>query len=282
MAVTGLATPCLDWHAADLPQALKKFKVCELYFSGPLKSKSEQEKISYLLIWTGDEGIELASTWDLSDEERKKLNTYWTKFEGYVAPKSNFRLARYKLRTLKQAEGETIDSFLKKVLVSESKYSNADEHLIDALIFGSNNPNVQAKLLEQDSTLTLDKAIDIARTQEATSTQLADIRGPSSSIHALEHKNRKKQQQQTLDKSSMKMCGNCGRSHGLSSRSVCPAFNTRCKNCNRLHHWGRVCRSGKQPTLHGKNHGKPQQYPKGKAQKQVNSLEQQRLIMQTQ
>jgi hypothetical protein len=46
MAVTGLATPRLDWHAADLPQALKKFKaVCELYFSGPLKSKSEQEKI---------------------------------------------------------------------------------------------------------------------------------------------------------------------------------------------------------------------------------------------
>ena len=118
MAVTGLATPRLDWHAADLPQALKKFKaVCELYFSGPLKSKSEQEKISYLLIWTGDEGIELASTWDLSDEERKKLNTYWTKFEEYVAPKSNFRLARYKLRTLKQAEGETIDSFLKKVRI---------------------------------------------------------------------------------------------------------------------------------------------------------------------
>ena len=124
------------------------------------------------------------------------MNTYWTKLEEYVAPKSNFRLARYKLRTLKQAEGETIYSFLKKVrvLVSESKYSNADEHLIDALIFGSNNPNVQAELLEQDSTLTLDKAIDIARTQEATSTQLADIRGPSSSIHALEHRNRKKQQ----------------------------------------------------------------------------------------
>ena len=45
------------------------------------------------------------------------MNTYWTKFEEYVAPKSNFRLARYKLRTLKQAEGETIDSFLKKVRI---------------------------------------------------------------------------------------------------------------------------------------------------------------------
>ena len=77
MAVTGLATPRLDSHAANLPQALKKFKaVYKLYYSDPLKSKLEQEKISYLLIWTGDEGIELASTWDLSDEERKKLDTF--------------------------------------------------------------------------------------------------------------------------------------------------------------------------------------------------------------
>jgi hypothetical protein len=36
-----------------------------------------------------------------------------------------------------------------------------------------------------------------------------------------------------------------------------------------------VCRSGKQLAVHGKNHGKPQQHPKGKPQKQVNSLEQQ-------
>ena len=75
----------------DAPQALKKFKaVCELYFSGPLKKKDEQEQISYLLIWSGEEGIELVSTWQLTDEERKSLDTYWTKFESYVSPKSNF------------------------------------------------------------------------------------------------------------------------------------------------------------------------------------------------
>lgn len=101
--LAGLPAPKMDWHASDTPQALKKFKaVCELYFSGPLKEKSEQEKISYLLIWSGDEGIELVSTWCITDEERKKLDTYWAKFESYVSPKSNFRLARYKLRTIKQ------------------------------------------------------------------------------------------------------------------------------------------------------------------------------------
>ena len=39
---------------------------CELYFSVPLKDKSEEEKVSYLLIWSGDDGIKLVSTWSLS------------------------------------------------------------------------------------------------------------------------------------------------------------------------------------------------------------------------
>jgi len=141
------------------PKHSKNSKTCELYFSGPLKDKSEEEQVSYLLIWSDEEGIELVSTWSLS--------------------KSNFRLSRYKLHTLKQESGDTVDSFLKKVrlLVKERKYTSPNEHVIDALIFGSNNPRVQSKLLEHDATLTLDKVIDTARTQEATSNQLQDIRG---------------------------------------------------------------------------------------------------------
>ena len=149
--LAGLPTPRMDWSSSDAPQALKKFKnLCELYFSGPLKDKSEEEQVSYLLIWSGEEGIELVSTWSLTADERKKLSTYWEKFEEYVAPRSNFRLARYKLRTLKQEPGESVDSFLKKVriLVAECKFTNPDKHIIDALIFGSNNPRVQSKLLE--------------------------------------------------------------------------------------------------------------------------------------
>ncbi|KAK2552240.1 hypothetical protein P5673_026767 [Acropora cervicornis] len=81
-----------------------------------------------------DERSELASTWTLSTNE-KKLSTYWTKFEDLVAPR-------------------------------KCKYTNHDEHIIDALIFQSNNPRVQSNLLEHDDTLTLDKPVNIARTQQ--------------------------------------------------------------------------------------------------------------------
>ena len=179
----------IDWSSSDAPQALRKFKdLCQLYFSGPLKEKSEPEQISFLLIWSGDEGRELASTWTLTADEKKKLSTYWAKFEGYVAPRSNFRLARYKLPTIKQEPSETVDAFLKKkrILVKECKYTNPDEHIIDALIFGSVNPRVQSKLLEHDDTLTLNKTVNIARTQEATSSQLQDIRGSqTTTVNAL-------------------------------------------------------------------------------------------------
>ena len=97
--LAGLPIPTMDWHSPDAPQALKKFKArCKLYFSGPLKEKSVEEQINYLLIWSGDDGIELVSTWALSAAEKKKLDTYWTNFENYLSPKNNFRISR----TLKQ------------------------------------------------------------------------------------------------------------------------------------------------------------------------------------
>lgn len=89
--LTGLTSPRMDWNSTDLQQALRKFKsTVELYFSGPLKSKTEEEQVSYLLIWAGEEGIELVSTWSITQDEKKKLSTYWKKFEEYVAPKKQF------------------------------------------------------------------------------------------------------------------------------------------------------------------------------------------------
>ena len=247
--LTELPTPCMDWSSTDAPQALKKFKnVCELYFSGPLKDKSEEEQVSYLLIWSGEEGIKLVYRWSLTADDKKKFSTYWEKFEEYVAPRNNFRLARYKLRTLKQEPGEFVDSFLKQVriLVIECKYTNPDEHTIDALIFGSNNPRIQSKLLEYDSTLTPNKAVSIARTQEATSNQLQDIRGSqTTTIDTLKQHGRNPRHRDPntnnlpAQETQGGKCGNCGTFHN-PPRS-CPAYGTRCENCGKPGHWKSLC-----------------------------------------
>ena len=71
--LAGLPIPTMGWNSPDAPQAFKKFKArCELYFSGPLKEKSEDEQISYLLMWSGDDGIEIVSTMNLSATDKTK------------------------------------------------------------------------------------------------------------------------------------------------------------------------------------------------------------------
>ena len=142
-----------------------------------------------------------------------------------MAPRSNFRLARYKLRTIKQEPSETVDSFLKKVriLVKECKYTNSDKHIVDALIFGSNNPRVQSKLLEHDDNLTLDKAVNIAITQETTSNQLQDIRGiQTTTVNALRQDPHTRQPPMQEKQAKDERCGNCGNLHSSKGRRFGP------------------------------------------------------------
>ena len=205
--------------------------------------KGKVRRISFLLIWSGDEGRELASTWTLTADEKKKLSTYWAKLENYVAPRSNLRLAHYKLRTIKQEPSEIVDYFLKKVriLVKECKYPNPDEHIVD---FGSNNPRVQSKLLKHDDTLTLEKAINIARPQEATNNQLQDIRGiQTTTVNALRQGPHTRQPSIQENQTKEERCGNCGNLHDPTRRSVCPAYGTKCEACGKYNQWKAVCRS---------------------------------------
>ena len=87
------------------------------HFDGPLAEKTEAVKVNYLLFWSGEEGIGVSSTWDLSDIESNTLSVYWDRFGKYVAPKSNFIIARIKLRYMKQDNGESVDAYMKTVRI---------------------------------------------------------------------------------------------------------------------------------------------------------------------
>ena len=267
--LSGLPIPSMDWHSPDAAQAFKKFKArCQLYFNGPLKEKTEEEQVSYLLIWSGDDGIELVSTWGLSAGDKKKLDVHWTRFKQYLSPKSNFCLPRFKLRTTKQEPGETIDSFVKRIriLIDECQFTNPDEHIIDTLIFGSSSKRTQSKLLEYDKTLTL----EIARTEEVTNNQMKSI--SSTHIDALKHSRRSYTKPWGP---SICMCGNCGTEHDISDRSLCLAHGTICKACGKENHWKRVCRSKvtkKNPFRNKDNRLKSQDKQRNK-QKQIDAIQ---------
>ena len=270
-SLSGLPTPTMDWHASDAPRALSKFKeLCNLLFNGPLGDLSEERKVNYLLLWVGEEGRELANTWSLIEEDRKSLKPYWDEYEKFVKPKSNFRIARFKLRDMKQSDTESIDEFVKRIriMIKDCNYpaGETNEHIIDTVIFGCKSDKIKSQLLQKDDKLTLDGALDIARTEEATRAQLKDLQ--DSTVHAV----RVKSENQKLIKDKVpragtrqtymkpvqgRHCNNCGNTHS-SKRTDCPAYGTKCLKCGKPNHWKRMCRSNNS-----------QRYSK----KSVNSLE---------
>ena len=127
----------MDWSSGDLPSPWKAFKQhCEFTFGGPLKQKSEEVKCNYQMLWIRDKGLEIYSAWELRAEEAKKLNTYYTKYEAYVKPKSNRVFARYKFHQKVQQEGESFAQFLAdlKLLVQDCGYGDPDEMVRDRVI----------------------------------------------------------------------------------------------------------------------------------------------------
>ena len=125
MSLQGLPTSTVEWSTSNTDESFENFKeTVELLLEGPLTKLSEERKIAYLKLWSGEEGRAIIKTWELTDGEQT-LDTYWAKFKDYVKPKSSFRIARYKLRACRQEEGESIDAFLTQLrtILAECKYA---------------------------------------------------------------------------------------------------------------------------------------------------------------
>ena len=60
-------------------------------FNGPLANKEEEVQCNYLMLWIGETGRQIFSTWTLTNDEKKKLKTYYDKFNQYGKPKIPWR-----------------------------------------------------------------------------------------------------------------------------------------------------------------------------------------------
>ena len=98
MDLSGIPASVMNWEATNLLEAWKKFhQHVDLIFRGPLKAKTEEEKVSYLLLWVREKGRDIFSTWSpVEGEDSKKLEHYYEKFLVHVQPKLNPIFARYK------------------------------------------------------------------------------------------------------------------------------------------------------------------------------------------
>ena len=175
--LVGFEVPKMDWTPGpDLLTRFKRFRQkCELLLDGPLKSRDSTQKCKYVLLWSGDYGLDLFNMWALTEEQQKNLKEYWTRFEDHVKPQANHILNRYYLRGLKQ-NNRPLATFLTKarLLIQSSGYPPDlhDELMHDTLVFGTDSEEVRRKCIARGNDLTFAMAKEIAQTDEATQMQL--------------------------------------------------------------------------------------------------------------
>lgn len=274
-----MPSPKINWDSPNLPGEWKKFKQhVQLMFSGPLRSKNQAEKCSYLLLWVGEKGRDIFNTWTVTEDAAKELKTYYDGFEAYVLPKKNTIFARYKFHEKVQGANESLEQFATelKLLVKDCAYANEDEMVRDRIVFGIQSAKVREKLLSAGSELTLDKAMDIARSHELAQAQTRTIEGNVGSTtsareqvvhavhwqqHAQRDASRRARYMQdetdrerdfkptTTTKGYGRNCGYCGGKIHRDNEQ-CPARGKQCGKCGKLNHFAKVCKSGRGKSVH--------------------------------
>ena len=169
MELSGITPPAMRWDDTNLPEQWEKFRRhVDLIFSGPLKSKTEEEHVSYLLLWVGDKGRDIRHSWtDISEGDAKKLKTFYSRFKKHVQPTLNPIFARYQFNNEVQGS-ETIDSFVTRLRLKarDCSFDKPEEMIRDRIVFGTNSPKIREKLINVGKDLTLDKAVQISQNYE--------------------------------------------------------------------------------------------------------------------
>ena len=109
---TASSNPKFNSDSADLVGEWKAFRQhVEFLSKGLLRAKNEEERCCYSMLWVGEKGIRILSTWNMTDAQQKVLQEYYNRFQAYVQPKSNPIFARYRLHSETQEPGETVQQF---------------------------------------------------------------------------------------------------------------------------------------------------------------------------
>ncbi|CAG2256415.1 unnamed protein product [Mytilus edulis] len=133
MDLNGVPQPQMNWDSTNLVDTWKKFKQhVGLILDGPLAEKDEKVKITYLLLWVGEKGRDIYNTWQLSEDDAKKLSVHFDKFLTYVQPKQNSLLARCKFRYETQSS-DTVEQFITrlKLIAKDCNFKDTDEMIRD-------------------------------------------------------------------------------------------------------------------------------------------------------
>ena len=162
----------------------------------------------------------------------------------YIDSHTNETVKRRNFRQCAQHPGEPFNDFLVSLhdLVKTCNFCSdacTQKSLRDQIIEGLLDGNtVEAILQEKD--LTLERTISKCRVLEAAKRQRTNVTDHGESVSTLQN-TRDKKVNASLTLSSSQCLG-CGAKLHPGGRSQCPAYRQICHNCQKIGHYGKVCR----------------------------------------
>ena len=209
----------------------------------------------------GSEALKTFNGFSFDDESsRKKLDKVIEKFEEYTIRRINEMFERYRFNSRNQEPSEGIDAYVSALrnLAKTCNFGSLHDSLVrDRIVFGVQSKHTRQKLL-QERKLTLEKCIDICRSNEATSSQMKEIASGSNleAVNKVEdptrdkgrswrrdRKRRNDRNEQSRDNTTRvtKTCHFCGNKHEMNKKK-CPAWGKQCQKCNGRNHFTSVCK----------------------------------------
>ena len=123
----------------------------------------------------GETAEDIFNTFGLLEDDQKKYETVYKRFEDCFIARRNVMYKRAKFNQRKQEQSETVDTFITSLykLAEICAYNALKEEMIrDCLVVGLKDTRLSKKL-QLDANLTLAKAITMARQSEAVEKQQA-------------------------------------------------------------------------------------------------------------
>lgn len=259
----GLKPPAgLDLQQGNLSENWRRFRQrFELYLTAiGGANKPDKVQSSLFLHVAGEEAVEVYNTFTFEEEgDEHKLTKIMEKFDNYCNPKKNITYERYNFFTCVQGD-MSFSQYLTelKLRAKSCEFGQLQESLIrDRVVCGITSDRMREILLREVD-ITLEKATQLCVAAETTKAQIKKMHEEDHNVQASareskqvdtvkQRQTRKKDYQNKSkvnekDKASTFDCKRCGTEH--SSRA-CPAYGKQCKNCKKMNHFARMCRSRK-------------------------------------
>lgn len=260
-SATSIPAPSPLKLGGDIAADWERFR-CEwenYEIAADLEEVSEKKRAAMLLACVGSSAHALFRTFKFEDDaDKAKVDKILDAFEKHCVGEANVTYERYMFHQRVQQPGEPFEDFLADLrkMARTCEFEQLEDSLVrDRVVIGIRDEPTRRRLL-QSKKLALSEAIEVCKASEATSRRLRAMSGAaevealhssSSSSRGRQSASKPRDRDTNREASSGRRCRYCDRQHENKKES-CPAYKKRCKKCQRLHHFAKVCRSSSAST----------------------------------